>query len=148
MATFSAGVPWYIAGLAFECDQCGRCCAGPDEGYVWIGEDELRTLAAFLGQDLSVVRQRYTRPVGARQTLIEDCSTKDCIFLQPGPVASGKGCTVYEVRPAQCRTWPFWPANLTSPDAWARAAQRCPGINRGTIHAFHEIQAKRQATES
>lgn len=136
--------PWYIAGLAFECEQCGGCCAGPDEGYVWINQDELAALSEFLGQDVQQVTKKYVRRAGRRQTIIEDAKTNDCIFLKPGP--TGKGCCVYEVRPSQCRTWPFWPTNLADPESWAAAAQRCPGINRGKLYSFHEIEARRTAT--
>jgi len=29
-----------------------------------------------------------------------------------------KQCTVYPVRPAQCRTFPWWKENLSSKEAW------------------------------
>ena len=93
------------------------------------------------------VRPAIVRAVGNRQTIIEDAQTNDCVFLQPLAASPGKGCSIYEVRPAQCRTWPFWPSNVSSIEAWAAAAKRCPGINRGEIHPFHEIETKRQATE-
>ena len=32
--------PWYASGLAFECTQCGDCCSGPEEGYVWVTPEE------------------------------------------------------------------------------------------------------------
>ncbi len=147
MSIFGSKAPWYIAGLAFECGQCGRCCAGPEEGYVWISDSEIEALAQFMGIDARQVRRRYIRTVGRRQTIIEDPRTNDCIFLQPLVTSPGKGCSIYEIRPTQCRTWPFWPSNLSGIEAWATAAQRCPGINRGKVHPFHEIEAKRQATE-
>jgi uncharacterized protein len=151
VSLFDPKPPWYIAGLAFDCSQCGRCCAGPDEGYVWITDAEMELLAQFMGVSAEQVRNRYVRRVGRRQTIIEDAASNDCIFLaarvgECGPC--GKGCSIYEVRPTQCRTWPFWPSNLSSPEAWARAGERCPGINRGRIHTLAEIQAKRDATES
>jgi Fe-S-cluster containining protein len=148
---FGSKPPWYIAGLAFDCGQCGRCCAGPDEGYVWISDSEIELLAQFLGATVEQVRRRNIRRVGRRQTIIEDDATRDCMFLSARPLENGqcrKGCSIYEARPTQCRTWPFWPINLSSPEAWSQAAQRCPGINRGNIHSFHEIETKRQATES
>ena len=57
-------------------------------------------------------------------------------------------CLIYPVRPTQCRTWPFWPANLQSVESWCLAALRCPGINRGTLHEFDEIRRKRDQTRS
>ena len=58
----------------------------------------------------------------------------------------GMDCRIYPVRPRQCRTWPFWPVNLSSPETWALAAGRCPGINRGRIVLFEQVEAKRNAT--
>ena len=39
-------------------------------------------------------------------------------------------CSVYEARPVQCRTWPFWPENLESPEAWDLASFECEGMVR------------------
>ena len=67
-------------------------------------------------------------------SIIEESVTKDCIFLRN--VDGVKQCRIYSVRPGQCRTWPFWPENLFSPDDWNRAALRCPGINRGRLYTL------------
>ena len=40
--------PWYIGGLHFECGQCGKCCSGPDEGYIWVTKEEIRFIADYL----------------------------------------------------------------------------------------------------
>ncbi len=37
-----------------------------------------------------------------------------CIFLD----RSSNKCGIYDVRPVQCRTYPFWPSLLESPDDW------------------------------
>lgn len=47
---------------------------------------------------------------------------------------------IYPVRPNQCRTWPFWPGNLTSADHWNGIAHKCPGINRGLMYTAEQIQ--------
>jgi len=36
-----------------------------------------------------------------------------CIFLQ-----DDKTCSIYEARPVQCRTYPFWPRIMKSREAW------------------------------
>ena len=36
----------------------------------------------------------------------------DCVFLKEDPERGRKTCSIYPVRPLQCRTWPFWPENL------------------------------------
>ena len=137
--------PWYVGGLAFECTQCGRCCAGPEEGYVWVSEDDITAIANHLGILEGEMHRRYVRKVGRRYTLIERAGNRDCIFLDTQPDGSRR-CRIYSVRPVQCRTWPFWPSNLTSPEAWAAAGLRCRGINRGGLIEFDEIEARRLVT--
>ncbi len=129
---------WYVGGLHFECQQCGRCCSGPNQGYIWVTRPEIKLIADFLKIEPKQLRQKYLRRVGFRATIIEQPSTKDCIFLRR---ADGlKKCMIYPVRPNQCRTWPFWSDNLVNANAWNKAAQRCDGINRGRIFGAEEIE--------
>lgn len=125
---------WYIAGLHFECSQCGRCCSGPDEGHIWITKPEIELLAKHLDMTVEQLRQKYLKRPGLRTSIIEHPLSKDCIFLKNG------GCIAYSVRPNQCRTWPFWANNLRSPYDWNTAAERCPGINRGRLYTCEEIE--------
>lgn len=130
---------WYAGGLAFECTQCGNCCSGPGTGYVWVSEEEVRSLAHSVGLsgDLDMFERKFTRRVGNRTSLVE-YSDGDCIFLE----AATRDCTVYESRPSQCRTWPFWAENLESPKNWAKAARGCPGCNQGKLYSVAEIQTR------
>ena len=135
---------WYADGLAFECLECGGCCSGPEEGYVWITPDEIDAAAEYLGVDADRFRRDYTRRVGRRVSLIEKAN-KDCIFLQTSDNDVAH-CTVYSVRPSQCQTWPFWPGNLARPGDWALAQARCPGINRGPLHDAEHIDHEKDRT--
>jgi len=129
---------WYVGGLHFECVQCGRCCAGPGEGYIWVTSPEIKLIADFLKMTTVEVRQKFLKRLGPRTTIIEQPHTRDCIFLRE---ANGrKGCMIYPVRPSQCRSWPFWPENLTSSNNWNKAARKCPGINQGRHYSFEEIE--------
>jgi len=125
--------PWYVAGLAFECLECGNCCAGPQEGYVWVDVEEIVSISKFLEMNERDFIKLYTRKARGKKCLRETKS-HDCVFLEDGR------CAVYPVRPSQCRTWPFWSSNLHSPDDWCEAGKRCPGINRGKIHSLEYIQ--------
>ncbi len=136
---------WYVSGLAFACQHCGRCCAGPEEGYVWVTPEEIPAIAAHLKMDEETFRKKYVRRVGRRFTIVEVKGTNDCIFLSPPADIGGtmtRGCTIYSVRPRQCRTWPFWTSNLRDPDSWAWAGSRCRGINRGKRFSVEEIEAR------
>jgi hypothetical protein len=133
---------WYIGGLHFECGQCGKCCSGPDEGYIWVTKDEIRFIADYLKISTDDLAKKYLMRVGPRITIIERPLVNDCIFLE---VINGrKTCKIYPVRPNQCRTWPFWNSNLHNSNAWNRAAEKCRGINRGQCHNIEQIEKKKE----
>ncbi|MDH7598177.1 MAG: YkgJ family cysteine cluster protein [Sedimentisphaerales bacterium] len=137
MVEEAGDLPWFAAGLRFSCTKCGRCCSGPAEGYIWVDMEQIAQIAAFLKIPVERFKATYTRTEGPFNTLIEDPHTKDCIFLEAsGPI---RQCAIYPVRPPQCRTWPFWPSNLTTPQAWQRASRRCPGINHGRLYTYQQI---------
>lgn len=134
----SEPAPWYSAGLRFTCTQCGNCCSGAP-GYVFVSEDESRAIAAYVQLDPTEFRRRHTRRVGARRSLRER-DNGDCEFLVT--TENGKRvCGIYPVRPAQCRTWPFWQSNLSTPAAWETTGRGCPGVNRGALHPLPVIHA-------
>ncbi len=134
-------LPWYSDGLAFQCTQCGNCCSGPSNGYVWVKEDDILRMAASMemSDDLEAFRRRFVRQVGTRESLVE-YSDGDCIFLDP----QKRTCMVYDSRPIQCRTWPFWDGNLESPATWVKAAEGCPGCNRGQVYLLSHIEDARK----
>ena len=139
--------PWFADGLDFTCTQCGNCCTGPP-GYVHLTDEELRRLANFLKISVEETTERYCRRMGSRLSLKEKRGRGgwDCIFLEE--VEGKRICTVYPVRPLQCRTWPFWDGNLESRKNWDVAAKRCPGMNRGGRHfAQEQIEALRDAQD-
>ena len=139
METETQQAPWYVAGLAFDCAGCGRCCAGPDEGYVWATEREIAAIATHLELAADQMRRQYVRKVGRRHSLVEMRGSHDCVFLTGPDTAGDRTCRIYPVRPRQCRTWPFWANNVSDPDAWTEAGQRCRGINRGTLVPVERI---------
>ncbi|MCI0499029.1 MAG: YkgJ family cysteine cluster protein [Planctomycetales bacterium] len=130
---------WYSCGLRFECVGCGNCCAGPQEGYIWISKPEIELLAKRLGMSAGSVKKAYLKHIGLKYSIKEDPVTKDCVFLTPAKDGC-RGCAAYLVRPNQCRTWPFWSFNLHTPEQWEMAGQRCPGINRGRLYSVEEIE--------
>ncbi|HBB73336.1 MAG TPA: hypothetical protein DC048_02690 [Planctomycetaceae bacterium] len=131
-----AGIPkdaWYGAGLRFQCTQCGDCCSGA-EGYVWVNQAEIDALAAVKGMAVAEFEAAFVKRVGVRRSLVERPGG-DCALLDE----KTRRCTAYEARPRQCRTWPFWDSNLRSPEAWAEAAESCPGCNMGDIVPLERI---------
>jgi len=145
MKLFPRKAPWYSAGLAFECQSCGGCCAGPEEGYVWITRQEIEDIAIHLRISVAEMISKYVRKVGRRFSLREVPETKDCVFLDTDQHGR-RLCSVYALRPTQCRTWPFWDSNLRGQGEWSLAGVRCRGINRGELHRIEDIQARRNVT--
>lgn len=129
--------PWFEKGLRFECTQCGNCCTGAP-GYVWVNREEIETLAASLGTSVAEFEKKYVRQVGARKSLIE-FANGDCVFFD----GQARKCTVYDARPRQCRTWPFWRSNVATQEAWEQTCQVCPGSGQGKLypaaHVLHQI---------
>ena len=123
---------WYANGLRFTCTQCGNCCTGAP-GFVWVDEEEVAAIARFRQQPLEEVTGLYTRPVRGRRSLREQANG-DCIFYD-----CKEGCTIYPVRPRQCRTWPFWESNVATEEAWKETCQRCPGSGHGDLISAEEI---------
>lgn len=115
--------PWYKNGLRFECTGCGGCCTGAP-GYIWVTDEEIQAMADYLKLPLDKFSRRYLRKVGNKYSLVEYQKTYDCIFLKD------RKCSIYPVRPTQCRTYPWWAENLSSEEAWKEAAKRCEGIRR------------------
>ena len=113
---------WFQEGLRFKFTGCGQCCTG-SPGYVWVSEEEIAALAKHLNMTEEKFVKLYTRRVGNRLSLKEHPKTFDCVFLKD------KKCLVYTDRPQQCRTYPWWPENLSSEDSWKEEGVRCEGIN-------------------
>jgi Fe-S-cluster containining protein len=134
MSTAELETPWYRDGLAFTCTKCGACCTGAP-GYVWVSPEEIAQLAEYRGLSVPEFSSKFVRKVGRRYSLVERPGG-DCIFWD-----KTAGCTVYSARPVQCRTWPFWPENVESPEEWDRVRGVCPGSGHGRVYTVDEIVA-------
>jgi Fe-S-cluster containining protein len=119
---------------------------------VWINDGEATALARAVGLSEAMFREKYARRIGRRWSLIERKTEHgyDCVFLDRSSVPGKAVCSVYQARPTQCRTWPFWPENLESSDAWDQAKQGtpCPGMNRGTLIPIESIRVQRNEMEA
>lgn len=130
-------LPWYNAGLKFECTQCGDCCTGAP-GFVWVNNAEIAALASVVGLEVDEFEDQYVRRVGVRKSL-KEFPNGDCVFFD----TQKRNCSVYEGRPRQCRTWPFWDSNLKTPDDWKHTCSVCPGSGKGSLYAIEEIEERR-----
>lgn len=115
--------PWYSAGLRFHCTGCGKCCSGPS-GSVYLSQADSERLAAFLHMRTTAFLRRYTtRSRLGPRALVNRPDGTACVFLE------GTSCSVYDARPVQCRTYPWWFSNIRDPESWAETAAACEGID-------------------
>lgn len=121
---------FFDAGIRFECRRCGACCTG-DPGVVRVNEREIADIAAFLGMSASAVGDAFLYAWENQQSIKEDGNGR-CLFFEDG-------CRIYPVRPNQCKTFPFWFANLRAEQRWKKIHSQCPGIGSGRLYNKNEI---------
>ena len=109
---------------------------------MYLSERDLSRLAQGLGMDYAAFIETWCRWVpylpGSERLSLREKANLDCVFWSDDVVAGG-GCSVYDTRPLQCRSFPFWDSVLCSPLAWKRTAAECPGMNSGKLHTGEEI---------
>jgi len=132
MASDESDKPWYADGLAFTCKQCHRCCRASQPGWVYTNPREALRIARRLELSEEQFRRSYLRQDPGGEMVLQVAPNGDCIFWQDG-------CSIYEVRPRQCRTFPFWPENLAEPADWEEATQQCAGAGSGRLYSLDEI---------
>ena len=123
---------FYSEGIRFECQGSGKCCLSRgDYGYVYLTPKDRRRMAQALNIPTRDFTQRYCEKTEGWFHIKDPMKT--CLFLKD------KRCTIYEARPEQCRTWPFWPEHM-KPKAWQKEVVRfCPGVGRGKLYTEKEI---------
>lgn len=88
------------------CEECGgKCCVG-ESGYIFASLNEIQNVAGFLNVDFEQCLEKYIKKVGYKFSFIEKTYNNGyaCIFFDENK----KQCSIYEVRPKQCRDFPFW----------------------------------------
>ena len=97
----------------FKCTGCGECCRWT--GAVLLEDADITALAAHFGMSEQAFIDQRTRLAASRKQLaLLDQADGSCEFLE------GDRCSIYAVRPLQCRTFPY---------DWS-VAQGCPELDR------------------
>lgn len=108
---------------ADKCQECGgRCCIG-ESGYIWLNKEELVRLARHFNVTPLEFVYSYCVHAGTSVSIKEKPYGDGfaCIFFDE----EQKCCGIYELRPQQCRTFPFWKHFKTNQD---EVVAECPGI--------------------
>ncbi|MBD3841209.1 MAG: YkgJ family cysteine cluster protein [Campylobacterales bacterium] len=107
-----------------KCSTCeGNCCIG-ESGYIWITYKEIENLANHLGKPLEFVTANYIFKANYKYSIKEKQigpNSFACVFFD----TLKKQCSIYEARPSQCRTFPFWEHFKNNPQ---EVKKECPAI--------------------
>jgi Fe-S-cluster containining protein len=125
---------WYKDGLRFECQGSGKCCTSRGQmGFVYMTLEDRKRMAKSLKLSTGAFTKKYCSKTEGAWHLNDPKNSPDCIFLE------NNKCGVYEGRPTQCRTWPFWPETMNA-KAWKKeVVDFCPGANKGRLYSSKEI---------
>lgn len=130
--------PWYAprGGLRFECTACGKCCKRT--GIVVFNEEDITRVSASMGMEPVAFKAKYLLWEDGDWIVEVEEGAKPCRFLD-----ERDQCTIHEVKPVQCRTYPFWPELLDDAGAWFRERSDCEGIEQGPLISLEEIEARK-----
>jgi Fe-S-cluster containining protein len=111
--------------MKFECQRgCTKCCE--QQGFVYLTEDDISRLAAYLGLSKAKFEKRYVyRTKNLRRLRVPRHA--QCEFLKED------GCSVHPAKPLQCSTFPFWPELVGNKKNLRKTAEWCPGIGKGDL---------------
>ena len=119
----------------FSCKMCSHCCSG-EPGFVFLSESDIERASDELGLCKDEFLSLYARRIDYGTYYLYSLKERDdysCIFL------SNKGCEIYQSRPVQCMTYPFWPGLCDSDQAWNEEKRNCPGLDSGKEYDEEEI---------
>jgi len=115
------GYPYsFDAGACSTCQ--GRCCTG-ESGYIYVTKSEIENIAKLLGLDVRDFVSKYLFKKMYKYSIkeIEYNGSFECVFYD----RESNGCKIYEARPTQCKTFPFWDYYKTRVE---ELKLECPGI--------------------
>ncbi len=88
------------------CKDCkGRCCKG-EAGFIWVDKNEIENIVKFLNVSFDEFEKGCLKKVNGNYSIkdIAYQGERVCFFFD----TEKNNCSIYEVRPSQCRTFPFW----------------------------------------
>ena len=116
--------------LNFKCTGCGQCCVYTEEGRdnVYVPEEDVQKIADFLDMTKEAFLAKHCGPLDKDGFYRFNNGPGHCQFYDP----KEKSCTIYEVRPPQCSSFPFWPMLINIEDplnlSWKKSTKAaCEG---------------------
>ena len=144
-------------GIEFSCQMCGSCCRGFEEGEVYLYQDDIERLTKSLNlkkkSELKKFAEEYLKVINDsffwKEPGVERGKTyrfkslgfkftgndEHCRFLEEN------SCIVHEVRPFQCKCFPFWHMLVSNRKNFIDYSKKCPGLKglKGRHYSKEEI---------
>lgn len=117
----------------FTCTRCGNCCRGA--GYVYVSADEVDRMAEWLDVPRDEFLGTYCE-THRGQLVLKSLANTDCVFLEDNL------CRVHDVKPDQCRKWPFWRSVAGSYSGFRHAKSYCDGLKDFRYRDFVRVAAQ------
>lgn len=117
----------------FTCTRCGNCCRGT--GYVYVSTDEVDRIAAQLELPTDDFLETYCE-THRGHLVLKSQKNQDCIFLEDNL------CRVHDVKPDQCRKWPFWRSVVETYSGFRHAKSYCEGLKEFGYRDFVRVAAE------
>lgn len=105
--------------IQFTCLQCGECCK---VGFIYLKKGEAEKIASHLNLSLREFKKQHTRYLFLQGRVMKWDDNSACPFIKDNK------CGIYEARPSQCATWPYWTRLEQSEYELNRAKEYCKGI--------------------
>src|SRR5689334_6149623 len=110
MGTLRDGIA--MKPVRFQCQSgCTRCCE--NKGFVYLSEKDVTRIAEFLKMPQAEFEAKHVYRT-AHQRRLRIRRGMSCTFL------TKEGCSIHEVKPVQCRAFPFWPELLENKREWSK----------------------------
>ena len=133
------------AGRRFSCARCSSCCRH-ESGFVYLSRADLTKLCGHYTLDETRFIALYCMWVpyadGKLALCLKEKRNFDCVFYADEKA----GCAVYDARPGQCVTYPFWTPLVNSAQAWNDEAEHCPGMAEG-LRGFGELYDRERVVQ-
>ena len=124
-------------GIKFKCQGSSNCCVSRGTyGYVYLTKNDLLRFSKYFKISTLLFKKKYCQYSDGYMHLKEVNKNGNCIFLKE------KKCTIYNARPTQCRTWPFWKENMNAKNWSNNIKNFCPGIGKGKKYSYDQILGK------
>mmetsp|Transcript_14015 Transcript_14015/g.23336 ORF Transcript_14015/g.23336 Transcript_14015/m.23336 type:complete len:765 (-) Transcript_14015:26-2320(-) len=139
----SKSKPWFDGAVGFACTACGKCCLSRGQSRVFVNPKEIERIS----KQTKLSAETFTTNIKQSKSSMNGNSITNLVSLKGDPTGkqcmfldTKNHCSIYESRPTQCRTYPYWPQNMIGQAEWLAESYDCEGISF--------IRGKNQETSS